>query len=85
MASFSNTSTPTGILRRKLSIDTLSGKRGIARARDNATHLGSPTSRVGVQFAAPENLSDLLLRAASSDRDGNTNRKVYLLKRSAKR
>ena len=75
MASLLNTTTPTGILRRKPSIET-PGKGGIARLRDNDIRLGSPTSRTGVHFAAPENLSDLLHRAASSDRNTPSYQKV---------
>ena len=75
MASLSNTTTPTGILRRKPSVE-LPGKGGIARLRDNGILLGSPTSRTGVHFAAPENLSDLLHRAASSDRNTPSYQKV---------
>ena len=75
MASLSNTATPTSILRRKPSIE-MSGKGGMARLRDNDILLGSPTSRAGVHFAAPENLSDLLLRAASSNSNEPSYQKV---------
>ena len=76
MASFSNASTPTGILRRRSSVDSPSGKGGIAKIKDMERHLGSPTSRTGVHFEAPLNLSELLHRAASSDKNGPVNRKV---------
>ena len=76
MASFSNASTPTGILRRRSSVDSPSGKGGIAKIKDIERHLGSPTSRTGVHFEAPLNLSELLHRAASSDKNGPVNRKV---------
>ena len=79
MASVSNTSTPTGILRRRTSVDKVQpivGRGIIARTRHVDVHFGSPTSRAGVHFAAPENLSDLLSRAASKERCGTTNRKV---------
>ena len=79
MASLSNTATPTGILRRRTSVDkgqpTVGGGM-IARTRHVDTYLGSPTSRAGVHFAAPENLSDLLSRAACNERSGARNRKV---------
>ena len=76
MASFSNAPTPTGILRRRSSVDSPSGKGGIAKIKDIERHLGSPTSRTGVHFEAPLNLSELLHRAASSDKNGPVNRKV---------
>ena len=76
MASFSTSSTPTGILRRKSSVDSPSGKGSIAKTKDSERHLGSPTSRTGVHFAAPINLSGLLYRAASSDTNVPVNRKV---------
>ena len=77
MTSHLNTTTPTGILRRTPSIE-MSGKRGVARFRDNDFRLGSPTSRTGVHFAAPENFSDLLHRAASSDRNNPNYQKVNI-------
>ena len=76
MASFSNAPAPTGILRRRSSVDSASGKGGIAKIKDIERHLGSPTSRTGVHFEAPLNLSELLHRAASSDKNGPVNRKV---------
>ena len=76
MASFSNAPAPTGILRRRSSVDSPSGKGGIAKIKDIERHLGSPTSRTGVHFEAPLNLSELLHRAASSDKNGPVNRKV---------
>ena len=76
MASFSTSSTPTGILRRKSSVDSPSGKGSIAKTKDSERHLGSPTSRTGVHFAAPMNLSELLCRAATSNTNGPVNRKV---------
>ena len=76
MASFSTSSTPTGILRRKSSVDSPSGKGSIAKTKDSERHLGSPTSRTGVHFAAPINLSELLCRAATSNTNGPVNRKV---------
>lgn len=86
MASVSNTSSPSGILRRRPSVEKgqtligkLPGKGMIARARHVDIHLGSPTSRAGVHFAAPDNLSDLLSRAASKERIGTTNRKVLMV------
>ena len=77
MASISKLSTPTGILRRRPSVE-MSGKTSVARLRDNDIHLGSPTSRTGVHFAAPDNLTDLLLRLATCDKEQPLYRKVNL-------
>ena len=77
MASISKLSTPTGILRRRPSVE-MSGKTTVARVRDNDIHLGSPTSRTGVHFAAPDNLTDLLLRLATCDKEQPIYRKVNL-------
>ena len=77
MASISKLSTPTGILRRRPSVE-MSGKTSVARLRDNDIHLGSPTSRTGVHFAAPDNLTDLLLRLATCDKEQPLYRKVKL-------
>jgi len=75
MASISKLSTPTGILRRRPSVE-MSGKTTVARVRDNDIHLGSPTSRTGVHFAAPDNLTDLLLRLATCDKEQPIYRKT---------
>ena len=77
MASISKLSTPTGILRRRPSVE-MSGKTSVARLRDNDIHLGSPTSRTGVHFAAPDNLTDLLHRLATCDKEQPLYRKVNL-------
>ena len=65
----SNICKPTGILRRAPSMGRghsmvrggMLGKTG----NDDVSHIGSPTSRAGVHFAVPENLSELLSSAAS--------------------
>ena len=77
MASISNTSTPNGILRCRPSVE-MSGKTSLARVRDNDIRLGSPTSRTGVHFAAPDNLVDLLNKAATCDKEQPIYRKVKI-------
>ena len=77
MASISKLSTPTGILRRRPSVE-MSGKTNLTRVIDTDIRLGSPTSRNGVHFAAPDNLTDLLHRAATFDKEQIAYRKVKL-------
>ena len=75
MASIQKLSTPTSILRRRPSID-MSGKTSLTRLRDNDITLGSPTSRSGVHFAVPDNITDILYRAATLDKEQTVYRKV---------
>ena len=78
MDAVSNTSTPTSILRQRTHAKQSQSKEGkgmIARTTPADAYLGSPISRSGVHFAAPDNLPELLTRL-SEEKNEATNRKV---------
>ena len=75
----SNPSTPAGILRKTPSRGKGSRMaRGglLSKVRNGTPQIGSPTSGIGVHFAPPENLSEILSIASSKKIEDAPNEKL---------
>ena len=71
IAASSNSSTPSGILRKTPRGRGKTTDRGgfLSKVRNDNAQLGSPTSSMGVHFAPPDNLSEILSIASSKKED----------------